>query len=52
MHLPGAQKFDKEKLEAVKLTPWSGHRAADPAVSFRDPVQDQQQMAPGEIAKV
>ena len=52
MHLPDAQKFGKEKLKAIKLTPWSGHRDADPAVSFRDPVRDQQQMAPSEGAQV
>ena len=52
MHLPDAQKFDKEKLALIKLATWSDHKSSDPGVSFRERVQDDQQVAAGELAKI
>ena len=38
MRLPNAQKWDKDRIAAVKIILWSIHEAREPTVVFREPV--------------
>ena len=52
MRLPNVQKWNKESIAAVRVTPWSLHEAPKPDVVFREQVEQREaQDAPVRLAR-
>ena len=51
MRLPNAEKFNKEQLSDVSITPWQLHDPKKPEVVFKDPVADRPNVEPETLVR-
>ena len=51
MRVPNAQKFEKERLSSVTITPWQLHNPKDPEVVFKEPVEKRADVEPETLVR-